>query len=100
MKTITDFNKAKSLLTREVPAGYPAPVRIKGKTARKADGTEEIVKQIIADVRLRGDEALHYYTEKLDKIKLSTFNSLYAGSFLGLIVSNMSGSTCSMVIFV
>ena len=73
MKTITDFNKAKSLLTREVPAGYLAPVRIKGKTARKADGTEEIVKQIIADVRLRGDEALHYYTEKLDKIKLSTF---------------------------
>ncbi|PLR99121.1 histidinol dehydrogenase [Bacillus sp. T33-2] len=39
-------------------------------------GTEEqrkAVKQIIADVRTNGDEALRHYTEKFDKVSLASF---------------------------
>jgi histidinol dehydrogenase len=73
MKIIKGFNEARSILTREIPAEFSIPSGVKGNKKQSETGTEAIVKQIIADVRLRGDEALYYYAEKLDKVKLSTF---------------------------
>jgi histidinol dehydrogenase len=60
MKIITDFEKAKSLLSRQ-------------SVGLSLDnfGQEKVVRQIIDGVRARGDAALFDYTEKFDGVKLA-----------------------------
>jgi histidinol dehydrogenase len=59
MKIVEGFNKAKKLLDRQVPKGL--------------DYKQEVaVRQIINDVRQRGDKALFELTEKFDGAKLMT----------------------------
>jgi histidinol dehydrogenase len=58
MKIIKGFQKAKPLLTREVPEYGAAP--------------EATVKRIVAEVRAKGDKALITYTRKLDGVKLKS----------------------------
>jgi histidinol dehydrogenase len=61
MKIITDFEKAKSLLSRQ-SLGFSLG------TGRE----EKVVRQIINDVRARGDAALFDYTEKFDGVRLTS----------------------------
>ena len=42
------------------------------KRENAASGVEDIVSEIIADVRKNGDSALYKYAEKFDKVKLSS----------------------------
>ena len=60
MKIIEGFQKAKALLSRRTPQGTLADV-----------DQEHLVKQIVNDVRERGDAALFDYTEKFDHVKLT-----------------------------
>ncbi|MFA4836414.1 MAG: histidinol dehydrogenase, partial [Dehalococcoidia bacterium] len=75
MRIIRDVESAKSTLLKRLPAELvelPPHVKERVKKVFGKDLTaEEVVKQIIADVRTRGDEALFEYTEKLDGAKLS-----------------------------
>ncbi|MDD5093737.1 MAG: histidinol dehydrogenase [Dehalococcoidia bacterium] len=75
MKIIRDIEVAKSTVLKRIPAeSIELPPNVKERV-RKVFGkdltAEEVVKQIIADVRSRGDVALFEYTEKLDGAKLS-----------------------------
>ena len=58
MKTVQSFQRAKSLLSRQVPQ-YDAI-------------TEAAVKRILADVLAQGDKALFSYTKKLDGVELKS----------------------------
>jgi histidinol dehydrogenase len=60
MKIIEGFSKAKALLSRQAISG-----------AMDDEDREKSVRQIIADVRKRGDAALFDYTEKFDGVKLT-----------------------------
>ncbi len=60
MKIITSFEEAKGLLSRRA-AGLSADVEL-----------EKTVRQIIDEVRRRGDAALLDYTEKFDGVRLSS----------------------------
>lgn len=60
MKLIEGFELAKSVLSRQGLA----------QEVFEVDDREQTVRQIINDVRLRGDAALLYYTEKFDGVKL------------------------------
>jgi len=44
--------------------------KIRRKSDDHAEAAAKVVDEIIKDVRTRGDEALFYYTEKFDKVKL------------------------------
>ena len=55
---VEGFSKAKPLLTREVPQYGESP--------------EDIVKDILAEVRAKGDKALLSYTKKLDGVELDS----------------------------
>lgn len=59
MKIIEGFNKAKTALAREAI-----------KSASGVGDKEQLVRQIIKDVRDRGDAALFEYTERFDGVKL------------------------------
>jgi histidinol dehydrogenase len=61
MKIIKDYEKAKSILDRQ-------------SLAESADAAalEKSVRQIVSDVRDRGDAALFDYTEKFDGVKLAS----------------------------
>ncbi|MBM3141472.1 MAG: histidinol dehydrogenase [Chloroflexi bacterium] len=73
MRVVKGFQKAKSLLTREVPySGLILPPKPRTKTRRKEPSPEEIVKRILAEVRRKGDKALFSYTKKLDGAELSS----------------------------
>ena len=61
MEIVEGFDKAKLILSRQ------ARQRITGD-----DDREKTVRQIIDDVRERGDAALFYYTEKFDGVKLTS----------------------------
>jgi histidinol dehydrogenase len=61
MKIITDFEKAKQLISRQYPGFSPG-----------ADREERVVRQVVNDVRQRGDAALIDYTEKFDGVKLAS----------------------------
>ncbi len=61
MKIIEGFNEVKSALLRQREPGSPA-----------ADEREQLVRQIVNDVRRRGDTALFEYTEKFDGVKLAS----------------------------
>ncbi len=70
MRIIEGFEKAKPLLTREVPHfGLAVSPERAGK---KELPTEEVVKRILVDVRDKGDRALFSYTKKLDRVELSS----------------------------
>jgi len=58
MKMIKGFQKAKPILTREVPKYGAAP--------------EATVKRILAEVRAKGDKALISYTRQFDGVKLKS----------------------------
>jgi histidinol dehydrogenase len=59
MKIIEGFAAAKAALTRQRQAAVPGD-----------DEREEVVRQIVKDVRRRGDAALRDYTEKFDGVRL------------------------------
>jgi len=61
LKIVTGFKQAKTALSRQ------APGEVSGGDAR-----EQVVRQIINDVRNRGDAALFDYTKKFDRAKLSS----------------------------
>ncbi|MFH0768805.1 MAG: histidinol dehydrogenase, partial [Chloroflexota bacterium] len=61
MRIIEGFKSAKSVLSRQAP-----------KEGFGGDDREQIVRQIINDVRDRGDVALFEYTEKFDGAKLTS----------------------------
>jgi len=73
MKIVKGFNEAKSLLSRQVISGDYALSPAFKSSLMGMFGTEEpeqVVKQIVNDVRRNGDSALLEYTLKIDKIKL------------------------------
>ena len=73
MRTIKGFDEAKSLLTRTTPWEYSiVSISPKSKTGTEETSVEHVVKQIIAEVQSRGDEALFSYTRKLDKVTLAS----------------------------
>ena len=61
MKIIEGFNQAKAALSQQALQGAPA-----------IDEREQTVRQIVNDVRRRGDAAVHEYTEKFDGVKLTS----------------------------
>ena len=75
MKIVNGFKEAKTLLSRQVITNdYPVSPALKQRL-REVFGTEEpeqAVRQIIEEVRSRGDNALFDYTLKIDGIKLES----------------------------
>src|SRR4030042_1956024 len=61
MRIITDFEKAKSLMARQSLG-----------LSLENDEQEKVVRQIVSDVRDRGDAALFDYTEKFDGVRLTS----------------------------
>jgi histidinol dehydrogenase len=61
MKIIEDYSKAKSLLSRQAVHVAESDVEL-----------EKAVRQIVDDVRERGDAALFDYTQKFDGVKLTS----------------------------
>jgi histidinol dehydrogenase len=73
MRIVKGFQKAKPLLTREVPSyGLPTPPKPTAKIRKKESSPEEMVKRILAEVWTKGDKALFSYTKKLDGAELSS----------------------------
>jgi len=76
MIRIEGFTRAKQLLTRKNPlesftASPQLATQIK-QTFGKELSPQEVVDLIVGEVRDRGDEALFYYTNKLDGVKLDS----------------------------
>jgi len=61
LKILNSFKLARPVLSRQDP-----------KEMSGSDAREQVVRQIISDVRSRGDAALIDYTRKFDRIKLSS----------------------------
>jgi histidinol dehydrogenase len=61
LKIVNSFKLAKPVLSRQDP-----------KEMSGSDAREQVVRQIISDVRSRGDAALLDYTRKFDRVKLSS----------------------------
>jgi len=73
MRIVEGFQKAKPLLTREVPSyGLPMYPKPKTRARGKKPSPEEIVKRILAEVQSKGDKALFSYTKKLDGVEISS----------------------------
>jgi len=75
LKIIEGFTPAKSVLARLIPSqSYPvSPVlRQRLQDMFGTDDPEQAVRQIIAEVQKRGDEALFELTAKIDGIKLAS----------------------------
>lgn len=74
MRIINGFKEAKLSLARwGVAADYSVPTALK-QNLDEMFGTndlKQVVKQIIEDVQMRGDEALLEYTLKIDKVRLN-----------------------------
>ena len=62
MKIIEGFQQAKVVLSRQGPA----------QKTLEVDEREQAVRQIINEVRRRGDAAIFDYTEKFDGVKLTS----------------------------
>lgn len=73
MNIIEGFNQARALLTREssFALSLPSP-RPEDETPEDKLSTDQIVRRIITDVRDKGDKAVLSYTEKLDRVRLSS----------------------------
>jgi len=61
MKIIEGFNQVKAALSRQALKSAPA-----------ADEREQLVRQIVRDVKEQGDAAVREYTEKFDGVKLTS----------------------------
>ena len=73
MRIIEGFRQAKPLLTREAPFALSPPLPgLEDKIGDDKLSPDQIVGRIITDVRENGDKALLSYTEKLDKVRLSS----------------------------
>ncbi len=74
MKIIEGFQLAKSVLSRQTPTEpYASPTLRQGlKKMFGTDDPEQAVRQIIDEVRHRGDAALFDYTLKIDGIELTS----------------------------
>ena len=75
MKVIEGFPSAKSVLARQVTAElYPISALLKRRLEELfgTDDPEPAVRQIISEVRNRGDAALFDYTLKIDRVKLNS----------------------------
>ncbi|GAJ05738.1 unnamed protein product, partial [marine sediment metagenome] len=75
MKVIEGFTSAKSVLARQATAElYPISALLKRRLKElfRTDDPEPAVRQIISEVRNRGDAALFDYTLKIDGVKLSS----------------------------
>jgi len=73
MRIIQGFRQAKPLLAREAPFLLsPLSSGVEHKVTEDKLSPEQIVSRIIDDVREKGDEAVLSYTEKLDRVKLSS----------------------------
>ncbi|UCG54324.1 MAG: histidinol dehydrogenase [Dehalococcoidia bacterium] len=75
MRIVDGFKEAKTLLTRWITNGEYQISKTLREKLNQVFGTEEperAVRQIIDEVRERGDEALYDYTLKIDGIKLSS----------------------------
>ncbi|MFC1955080.1 histidinol dehydrogenase [Chloroflexota bacterium] len=75
LRIVEGFQPAKSLLSRQIPAGaYPVSEKIKQglKNMFATDDPEQAVRQIIDEVRERGDAALFDLTMKIDGIRLTS----------------------------
>ena len=74
MRMVEGFQRAKPLLTREVPyCGLPLPSpKLESSTKKKEPSPEEIVSRILTEVHKKGDRALFSYTKKLDGVELSS----------------------------
>ncbi len=75
MKIIEGFQSAKPILSRQAPTEfYPVSPKIRQKLKEMfgTDDPEQAVRQIINEVRNRGDAALFDYTLKIDGIKLTS----------------------------
>jgi histidinol dehydrogenase len=76
MMIITDFNKAKQLLTRKdflesFALSPELAMQIKHAFGKELSA-QQVVDHIISEVRDKGDEALFSYTEKLDGVELDS----------------------------
>ena len=75
MRIVKGFSSAKSVLSRQTPTeSYPVSPALKQglKKIFGTDDPEEAVKQIIHEVRSRGDAALLDYTLKIDGLELAS----------------------------
>ena len=61
MRIVEGFEAVKSILSRQV-----------SKQGFESDDKEQLVRQIISDIRSRGDAALYEYTEKFDGVRLTS----------------------------
>jgi histidinol dehydrogenase len=73
MKIIRSYSEAKQVLTREIPAEFTVSHTGQGERNRET-GTpvEQIVSDIIREVRQKGDLALLDYARKFDKAELNS----------------------------
>ena len=75
MRVIKGFTSAKSILSRQIPTeSYPVSpsVRQSLKKLFATDDPEQAVRQIISDVKQRGDAALFDLTLKVDGVRLTS----------------------------
>ena len=73
MRIVEGFQKAKPLLTREIPQyGVSTSPKAKAGTRRKDASLEAVGKGILAEVRAKGDQALFNITRKLDGVELKS----------------------------
>ena len=55
------------MILKQLRAGTPEAAAILARTTRFDDGVDDAVEKILADVRVRGDEAVAEYTRRFDK---------------------------------
>ena len=75
MKIIDGFQSAKPILSRQAPTEfYPVSPKIRQRLKEMfgTDDPEQAVRQIINEVRSRGDAALFDYTAKIDGVELTS----------------------------
>lgn len=76
MIRVEGFNKAKQLLTRKgLSESFITSLRLATQEERISEdkpSPQEVVERILSDVQDKGDEALLYYTNKLDGVELDS----------------------------
>ena len=75
MRIIEGFESAREALSRQIPIeSYPVSPKLRERLKEMfgVDDPEQVVRQIITDVRKRGDAALFDLTLKIDGIRLTS----------------------------
>ena len=75
MLRIVDVNEAERTILRRRPSGEEIPQALRAGLLRvfgQGVTPQEGVRRILADVRQRGDEALLYWTERIDGQRLDS----------------------------